>query len=105
MVRGDVHEINIPRGKGREQHGRRFAVIVQADNMMGLSTVAICLTSRSAQPASFHPEISLADEKTRVLCEMIRAVDALRLGDHVGHLSLDELAGVDEALALILDLA
>jgi mRNA interferase MazF len=100
-----VHKINVPRGRGREQHGRRFAVIVQADDLMGLSTVAVCLTSKSARPASFHPEISLADEKTRVLCEMIRSVDASKLGTRAGHLSRDELMGVDEALELVLDLA
>jgi hypothetical protein len=31
-------------------------------------------------------------------------VDAARLGDRVGHLSLDELGSVDDALGLVLDL-
>jgi mRNA interferase MazF len=105
VVRGDVHKINVPHGRGREQHGRRLAVIVQADDLLGLSTVVVCLTSQSARPASFHPEVSLADEKTRVLCEMIRSIDALKLGNRVGHLTRDELVGVDEALELVLDLA
>jgi mRNA-degrading endonuclease toxin of MazEF toxin-antitoxin module len=33
-----------------------------------------------------------------------RAVDATHLGDRVGHLSLDELGSVDDALGLVLDL-
>lgn len=104
MVRGDVHSINLPRDRGHAQHGRRLAVIVQADNLMALSTVAICPMSQSAQPASFHPEVQIDGEPTKVLCEMVRAVDARRLGKHVGHLSLHDARLVDDALTLVLDL-
>lgn len=105
MTRGDIHAINLPRERGHVQHGRRYAVIVQADGLMSLSTVAVCPTSQSTPTASFHPEIQLNGEGTKVACEMIRAVDARRLGDRVGHLSLDELRAVDDALKLVLELA
>ena len=105
MVRGDVRSIVLPKRRGRVQRGSRFAVIVQADDLLSLSTVVVCPTSQSAQPASFHPEIRLGGERTRVLCEMAGAVDASRLGDHAGHLSVGELAAIDDALALVLDLA
>lgn len=105
MVRGDVHSIVLPTGRGRVQRGSRFAVIVQADDLLSLSTLIVCPTSQSAQSASFHPEIRLAGERTRVLCEMAGAIDASRLGDRAGHLGIDELAAVDDALALVLDLA
>lgn len=105
MVRGDVHAIVLPRGRGRVQHGPRFAIVVQADDLLDLSTVVICPTSRSAPPASFHPEIELGDEPTQVLCEMVGAVDARALGDHVAHLALDELRAVEQGLELVLDLA
>jgi mRNA interferase MazF len=104
VVRGDVHAITLPRGRGRVQHGRRFAVIVQTDDLLALSTVVICPTSTSAPPASFHPEIELDGEPTRVLCEMVGAVDARNLGNHVAHLGYDELRAVDDALLLILAL-
>ncbi len=104
MVRGDLHAITLPRRRGRVQRGRRYAVVVQADDLLALSTLIVCPTSTSAPPASFHPEIELADERTRVLCEMVSAVDARALGDHVGHLSHDELRCVDEALRLVLGL-
>jgi mRNA interferase MazF len=104
VVRGDFHAITLPRGHGRVQHGRRFAVIVQADDLLALSTVIICPTSTSTPPASFHPGIMVGDESTRVMCEMVGAVDALSLGDQVGHLTLDELRSVDDALQLVLDL-
>lgn len=70
---------------------------------MALSTVVICPTSQSAQAASFHPEVEVNGEKTRVLCEMVRAIDARKLGDCVGHLSLDEISAVDDALKLVLE--
>ena len=104
MVRGDVRAITLPRGPGRVQHGRRFAVIVQTDDLLALSTVVICPTSTSAPPASFHPEIDLDGEPTRVLCEMIGAVDARNLGDQIAHLGYDELRAVDDALLLVLGL-
>lgn len=105
MVRADVCSITLPRGKGHVQYGRRYAVIVQADNLLELSTVVICPTSTSARPGSFHPEIEIGVERAVVLCEMIGAVDARSLGDQVGHLSSDEMRAVDESVALVLDLA
>ena len=104
MVRGDVHVITLPRRRGRVQHGKRFAVVVQADDLLALSTIVICPTSASTPAASFHPEITLDGEPTRVMCEMVGAVDVRALGDHVGHLSRDELRAVDDALELVLDL-
>jgi mRNA interferase MazF len=103
-VRGDVHKTNIRSRVGRAQHGRRYAVVVQANDLLSLSTVVICPTSQSAQAASFRPEVELNGEKTRVLCEMVRSFDTRGLGDRIDHLSLDDLAAVDEALGLILDL-
>lgn len=104
MVRGDVHEIALAGRRGRAQYGRRYGVIVQADDLLALSTVVICPTSRSTPPASFHPEAVVAGEPTRVMCEMVGVVDARALGTCVGHLGHDEMLGVEEGLALVLDL-
>ncbi|MGC2374446.1 MAG: type II toxin-antitoxin system PemK/MazF family toxin [Solirubrobacteraceae bacterium] len=104
MVRGDVHAIALPSKRGHVQQGRRYAVIVQADDLLALSTVVVCPTSRSAFSASFHPEIELKGQATQVLCEMVGAVDARGLGEQVGHLSLEERRAVDDALLLVLDL-
>ncbi len=104
MVRGDVQAISLPGGRGHAQRGRRFAVIVQADDLLALSTVVVCPTSRSTPPASFHPEVTIGDETTRVMCEMVGVIDARALGDQAGHLTHDEMRSVDDALALVLDL-
>jgi len=60
--------------------------------------------SRSAFPASFHPEITLNGHATQILCEMIAAVDARALGARVEHLTFDERRSLEEALQLVLDL-
>jgi mRNA interferase MazF len=104
VVRGDIHAIAIPRRRGHVQHGRRYAVVVQADDLHTLSTVVACPTSQSAPAASFHPQIDLDDGRTLVLCEMLGAVDARALGAQVGHLTLEEMRAVDDAVLLVLDL-
>jgi mRNA interferase MazF len=94
----------MPRRRGRVQHGRRYAVIVQADELLALSTVIVCPTSQSTPAASFHPEVSIGVEPTRVMCEMVGAIDVGALGKQVAHLAPDEIASVDDALMLVLDL-
>jgi mRNA interferase MazF len=57
-----------PRGtRGREQRGARNAIIVQADEFLGLSTVLVAPTSTHALPASFRPSIAIEGAETRVL--------------------------------------
>jgi mRNA interferase MazF len=104
VVRGDVHEIKLPRGRGRVQRGRRFAVVVQADDLLALSTIVVCPTSTSTPPASFHPEVTIGDDQTRIMCEMVSAVDARVLGSQIAHLTFEEMRNVEDALELVLDL-
>jgi mRNA interferase MazF len=104
VTRGDVYRVRIAAGRGREQRGPRYGVIVQADALLGLSTAIIAPTSRSAAPATFRPEVFLAGDMTRVLVEQLRAVDLHRLDEHLGRLAPDEQRAVDEALELVLGL-
>ena len=104
MLRGDIFRFKLPKGTGHEQHGDRFGVVVQADELLPRSVVVVAPTSQSALAASFRPEIDLGQQKTRVLVEQIGAVDASRLGDLAGHLTPEELWGVDEALLTVLGL-
>jgi mRNA interferase MazF len=77
---------------------------VQADDLLALSTIVICPTSRSARAASFHPKITVNEQPTRVLCEMVGNIDGRALGERTGHLTLEEMRAVDDALLLTLDL-
>ena len=104
MQRGEVFRFKVPKGVGHEQQGERFGVIVQSDSMLPRSVILVAPTSRSARPASFRPEVSIAGDATRVLVEQVGAVDAQRLGRRVGHLAADEMWAVDEALGTVLGL-
>jgi mRNA interferase MazF len=105
MVRGEVFRLRAPRGTRRsEQRGARYAVVVQADELLALSTVLVSPTSTSAPPRSFRPTVAVAGESTRVLVEQTTAISPDRLGDSVGRLDARELRDLDEALALVLGL-
>ena len=105
MVRGEVFRLPAARARrGREQRGARYAVIVQADEFLHLSTTIVAPTSTSARPATFRPVINVDGADTRVLVEQTTVVDPQRLGPSAGRLEATELLAVDEALALILGL-
>jgi mRNA interferase MazF len=105
VVRGEVFWLPSPRSaREREQRGARYAVVVQADEFLALSTTLVSPTSTSASPATFRPTIELDRTETRVLVEQTTVVDPQRLGRSAGRLDVDELQAVDEALALVLGL-
>lgn len=106
MQRGEVFRLRAPRSvRGHEQAGPRYAVVVQADELLGLSTLIVAPTSTRALPASFRPEIAIEGRQTRVLVEQLGAIDPSRLGESHGLLARDELHDVDRALALVLGLS
>ena len=105
MVRGEVFRLPGRRdARGDEQRGARYAVVVQADEFLDLSTTLVAPTSASARPATFRPRIMVDREETRVLVEQTTVVDPQRLGRSAGRLGAAELRAVDEALRLILAL-
>ena len=105
MVRGEVFRLRLPRGaRGREQRGTRYAVVVQTDELLVLSTVLVSPTSTSAPPRSFRPTIDLSGTLTRVLVEQTTAITPDRLGESVGRLSASELRDLDAALSLVFGL-
>jgi mRNA interferase MazF len=105
MVRGEVFRLPGRRAaRGREQRGARYAVIVQADELLDLSTTLVAPTSTSARAASFRPSITVGGTSTRVLVEQTTVVDPDRLGTSAGRLDALELQAIDDSLALILGL-
>jgi mRNA interferase MazF len=105
VVRGEVFRLPAPRGaRGHEQRGARYAVVVQADEFLDLSTVLVSPTSTRALPASFRPTITLDGQETIVLVEQTTVVDPQRLGGSAGRLDASELRSMDEALMIVLGL-
>ncbi len=104
FVRGDVHRLRAAKSaRGHAQQGERFVVIVQSEDLM-LSTLLVAPTSRSSPERIFRPSITVNGVQTRVLVEQTTAVAPERLGDFVGRLTHDEIAALDEALRLVLQL-
>jgi mRNA interferase MazF len=105
VVRGEIFRLPSPEAaRGHEQRGARYAVVVQADELIGLGTTLVSPTSSSALGATFRPVIELRGAETRVLVEQTRVVDPGRLGRSAGRLDAEEMRAVDEALALVLAL-
>ncbi len=104
MRRGDVFELRLPKGVGHEQRGKRYGVVVQSDAMLPRSVVLVAPASMSARAASFRPQITIDRNETHVLVEHVGAVDDSRLGDLVGHVTPEELWGIDEALLTVFGL-
>ena len=100
--RGEVYRLRAPRDqRGHEQAGARYGVVVQADELLNLSTVLVAPTSTRALPASFRPEVEVGGRLTRVLVEQTGAVDPSRLGEPQGLLGFEEIRAVDRALATL----
>jgi mRNA interferase MazF len=105
MVRGEIVRVAAPRrARGHEQHGARPGVVVQADELLGLSTVLVAPTSRSASPATFRPLIDVSGTSTYVLVDQLRALDAQAITGSLGRLGQMELDALDDALELVLGL-
>src|SRR3970040_658069 len=90
--------------RGREQGGPRYAVVVQADEFLDLSTTLVAPTSASALPASFRPTIALEGRDTRVLVEQTTVVDPQRLGASAGRLAASAMLAAAVSSCLVLTL-
>jgi mRNA interferase MazF len=90
----------------------RPVVIVQADAFHGTESVVVCgltTTGAEAVPLS-RPEIVPSDGNglqalSRVMVDKIVAVPRRRLGRCIGTLSDDEMARIERAIIVFLDLA
>ncbi|MFN0153021.1 MAG: type II toxin-antitoxin system PemK/MazF family toxin [Gaiella sp.] len=107
MTRGDIVRLRGPRrakGQGREPRGPRYGVVVQASDLLALSTVVVVPTSTRAQEASFRPAITVAGTATRALADELTAIDGSRVAETVGRLSWQEIGELDRALQTVLGL-
>lgn len=109
MRRGDVL-FKVSKGIGQEQHGDRFGVVVQADEvvvqadeLLPRSVALVAPTSRSARSASF-PGDQGEWRDDEGLVEQVGSGRCQASGGSTGHPSPEELWGLDEALVTILGL-
>ena len=107
MNRGDIYYVaRTYQENGSEQHAGRPAVIVSNNkNNENSGTVEVVyLTTKPKKDLPTHVSIYSSTFPSTVLCEQIHTVNKSRVGDKIGTLTEDELADVDDALAISLGL-
>jgi len=114
MARGDVLRVELPPppgGTGREQSGRRPAIVVQTDSTtIKLPTLMMVpLTSRLSAlrfPHTIRVEPSSENGLTQpsvLLVFQLRAIDTKRAVQTIGHLEQEYLDELDKELRRLLD--
>jgi mRNA interferase MazF len=113
MIRGEVYDVRFDPVEGSEQGGIRPAVIVSRDQLNAvLQTVVVvpCSSYRpgrrvyAAQLLIRAPEGGLRNDSV-ALGEQVRVIAKHRLLRRRGILSPQSLAGIDQILAIALDLS
>ncbi|MBU6239428.1 MAG: type II toxin-antitoxin system PemK/MazF family toxin [Planctomycetes bacterium] len=106
MKTGDIHWVELPHAGGREQSGRRPAVIMQEDEYAFSLPTTIVIPLSSAIAALRFPGTSQVKATTMsglradsvALAFQIRAIDRHRIKEHIGIVSPAELVEIREEL-------
>ena len=111
IKRGDIFYADLRPVVGSEQGGVRPALIIQNDIGNKHSPPVICaaITSKmNKAKLPTHIEIEASAygimRDSVILLEQLRTIDKRRLKDKICHLNKEQLASVDEALKISLDL-
>jgi mRNA interferase MazF len=104
--RGDVYWVRLDPTVGTEIRKTRPAVIVSNDvcNRHGPRVVVLPITSNVSACYPGEVLVTVKDTPGRALGDQIRSIDKGRLQTRAGTLTADELARIDEALAITLAL-
>lgn len=104
--RGDVYWVNLDPVVGTAIRKTLPAVIVSNDscNRHGTRVVVLPVTGNTDSLYPGEALIAVKGKISRVLGDQIRSVDKSRLGTRVSTLPAQEMARVDEALAITLAL-
>lgn len=110
--RGEIWDVNWSPGRGAEQQGTRPALIIQNDRGNASSSYPLTVVasmSRTERELPLHVRISPSAENgltdyTDVKCEQVMTIEKSRLLRRRGSISNEELARVDNALKLSLNL-
>lgn len=110
--RGEIWDVNWSPGRGAEQQGTRPALIIQNDRGNASSSYPLTIVasmSRTERELPLHVRITPSAENgltdnTDVKCEQVMTIEKSRLIRRRGYISAEELARVDMALKLSLNL-
>ena len=107
--RGDIYFIRLDSSTGSEQSGTRPAVILQNDvgNTYSPTLIVATLTSKTEKKAAQPTHCLVEPEKLEpsiVQAEQIFTIDKSRVQNFAGHLTLEEMSRVDDAVKISLAL-
>ncbi len=104
--RGDVYWVNLDPVVGTDIRKTRPAVIVSNDscNRYGTRVVVLPITSNVDTLYPGDALVEVKGKRGRALGDQIRSIDKKRLKARVSTLTADEMARIDEALAITLAL-
>ena len=106
MTPGDVYWVELPPANGREQAGRRPAIILQSDLVAARSPLVLVVPLTTAAgatrypgivPVAADPMVGLSQDSFALVFQF-RAIDRRRVRDRLGTISPDKLAAVFAAL-------
>ena len=106
MSVGDIHWVDLPTADGREQRGRRPAVILQDDAYAGELPVVLVVPLTTTRAATRFAGTTLipptAENGLRqvsvALVFQLRAIDRRRIQERIGSVSEEVLHGIFEEL-------
>ena len=110
--RGEIWDVNWSPGRGAEQKGTRPALIIQNDRGNASPTYPLTIVasmSRTERELPLHVRIAPTEENgltdyTDVKCEQLMTIEKSRLIRRRGLITSEEMARVDMALKLSLNL-
>jgi len=110
--RGDIYWLDLGRGTGSEQQGRRPVLVIQNDtgNQFSPNTIVAPLTTSVPEKVyPFQVKCSPAESSLRETCLVdlaaIITVSKTRLRDRCGRSSVKKMLQVDEAIKVSLGLS
>ena len=110
MSNGDIHWVELPDNDGKEQRGRRPAIILQDDNYGASLPTVLVVPLSSTRAALRFPGTALvrATEKSGLrndsvaLVFQLRAIDRSRIANFIGVISVDEIVAIQDELQKLL---
>ena len=106
IKRGDIFYADLRPVVGSEQGGIRPVLIIQNDvgNAQSPTVIVASITSKLDKPSQpTHVAVGTScglHMDSIVLMEQIRTIDKRRLREHMGHLDENQMAQVDDAIAV-----
>jgi len=110
--RGDVYEANLNPPEGSEQAGTRPVIVVSRDaiNFNSPTLVIVPVTGRENKKRLYPSQVVLRagsgglSKDSVALTEHIRSISQMRLSRHRGHLTLEDMSRISDAIKITLDL-